>query len=321
MENEQDNWRPEISAVISCYFEENSITEFHSRLSKALRETGRTHEMIFVNDGSTDRTFELLKEIFESDPNVYAVIDLTRNFGQTSAVMAGLCHARGKAIIHMDSDLQFHPEEIPLLLEKWDQGYEVVSGYRVNRKDSWTRKLPSKIANVIMRKVSESDFRDFGGSFKLYAGYLIRGMEPSAHKTFRPTDIIRNTNRRIEIPVSHSPRRYGKSGWTFRKLWNYNMENVIMMLEKPFQQLFITCLLFANLFILRLIINSVWDFKILPEVTNGLILNALTISTLILAVFFSIQGEFTIRTFRKQLGNTTFIVREVKIKENDETIG
>jgi len=146
----------EFSIIISCFFEENSIDEFYTRLSKTMQSTGRSYEIIFINDGSTDATFEKLKTIFHKDPHVAAVIDLFKNTGQSNAKTPGIMMAKGEAIILMDSDLQLDPEEIPLLIGKHDQGYDIISGYRKTRYDSPIRILPSKIANFIMRKASTS---------------------------------------------------------------------------------------------------------------------------------------------------------------------
>jgi glycosyltransferase involved in cell wall biosynthesis len=136
--------KPEISAVITCYFEEVSIEEFHARLSSTLKSTGRAYEIIFVNDGSTDATFDKLKTIFNIDPRVTVIMDLFRNSGQAAAITAGLERARGDIILLMDSDLQLSPEELPLLLTEYDKGADIVTGYRKNRKDSLRRIIPSK---------------------------------------------------------------------------------------------------------------------------------------------------------------------------------
>ena len=107
---------PEISVIITCYFEESSIDEFHAKLSAALQATGRSYEIVFVNDGSTDGTFAKLKAIFQRDPHVCCVMDLFKNFGQRAAMAAGLCETRGRALLFMDSDLQLDPGELPKLL-------------------------------------------------------------------------------------------------------------------------------------------------------------------------------------------------------------
>ena len=125
----------DFSILISCYFEEQSIQEFYSRLSSTLQEMGRSYAIIFVNDGSTDRTFEELKKIYDSDPNVTAIVDFYKNAGQSNAKTPGVILGSGKAFVLIDSDLQFDPEELPLLVEQYDRGYDVVTGYRKKRKE------------------------------------------------------------------------------------------------------------------------------------------------------------------------------------------
>ena len=136
---------PELSAIISCYYEEKSIDEFYERLSKSLNSTKRSYEIIFVNDGSTDRTFEKQKQIFEKDAHVRVIIDFFKNAGQSAAMTAASIYARGKILFFSDSDLQLDPMELNLLLTEFDKGYDVVSGYRKSRKDSLLRILDSCI--------------------------------------------------------------------------------------------------------------------------------------------------------------------------------
>ena len=164
----------DLSAVITCYFEEQSIDEFYTRLSATLESTGRTYEIIFINDGSTDATWDRLRSIFERDPRVSAAVDLFRNTGQTNAATPGMMLARGRAILLIDSDLQLDPEELPKLLTAYDAGAHIVSGYRLDRKGSTSRRLPSLLANIIMRRASGSEIRDFGCTYKIYDARLVK---------------------------------------------------------------------------------------------------------------------------------------------------
>jgi len=306
-----DTSNPEISAIITCYYEENSIDEFHSRLSKALQSLGRSHEIIFVNDGSTDETFEKLKTIFEKDAHVAAVIDLFKNAGQAAAITAGICHARGGIFLFMDSDLQLAPEDLPLLVREYDNGYDVVSGYREHRNDSFFRILPSKIANIVMRNVSQSEFRDFGCTFKLFNAKLLRAFDLGPFHVFNPANVIAKAERCSEVPVRHFPRKYGKSGWTFRKLWKYNMENLVNLSERPFQLLAVVCLTFALLFVARVLLSAFTDFQVLSQVSNGLLLNAIVIAALIVVGVLCIIGEFTIRAFIASQKTPRYVIREM----------
>jgi glycosyltransferase involved in cell wall biosynthesis len=303
---------PEFSVLITCYYEELSIEEFHARLSKALRSLGRSFEIVFVNDGSTDRTFEKLGEIFERDADVSVIMDLFRNAGQLAAITAALCEARGRAVLLMDSDLQLAPEEIPLLVAEYDKGYDVVSGARVNRKDSWLRIVPSKLANVVMRKATRSEFRDFGCTFKIYDAKLLRGFDYGPHRLFSTVDTIARAGRRREIPVTHCPRKYGKSGWTFQKLLKFNSDNLVSLSERPFQILAGLCLAVAALFSVRILLSYVFPFRILGSVSNGLLLNAILISLLISLGVLCMIGEFAIRSFLIGRNLPFYVVRQVR---------
>lgn len=302
---------PEFSALITCYYEELSIEEFHARLSKALRSLGRSFEIVFVNDGSTDRTFEKLREIFARDPDVSVIMDLFHNAGQAPAITAAIREARGRALLLMDSDLQLAPEELPRLVAEYDKGYDVVSGARVNRKDSWLRIIPSKLANVIMRKATHSDFHDFGCTFKIYNADLVRAFDYGPHRMFSNVDLIARAGRRCEVPVTHFPRKYGKSGWTFRKLVKYNSDNLVSLSERPFQNLAALCLAVAVLFSGRILLGYIFPFRILGSVSNGLLLNAILISLLITVGVMSMVGEFAIRAFLIGRNLPLYAVREV----------
>ena len=302
---------PEFSVIITCYFEEKSIEEFHARLSEAMAALGRSYEIIFVNDGSTDGTFPELKDIFERDENVAAIIDLFKNAGQGAAMTAGFTEARGSVFIFMDSDLQLDPAQLPALIAKYDEGYDVVSGRRENRRDSLFRIVPSKIANVIMRKVSKSNLTDFGCTFKAFDAKLVRAFECGPFKPWNPAYVIAQAGRVAEIPIKHYPRKYGRSGWTFRKLFAFNMDNLVGMTDRPFQILSVACLFLAAAFIARILVDWFFPFKVLPEITNGLILNVVVAGLLLTLSVLSAIGEFLIRSFHMLQRNPAYVVREI----------
>lgn len=302
---------PEFSVIITCYFEEKSIDEFSSRLSTALESLGRSYEIIYVNDGSTDATFEKLKAIFEKDMRVGAVLNLFKNAGQVAAMTAGIEQARGAAMVFIDSDLQLDPAELPLLVKLYDEGYDVVSGCRKDRKDSLGRILPSKLANVIMRRVSRSNFTDFGCTFKIFNAKLIRAFECGPFRPWRPAYVIAKAQRCAEAPITHYPRKYGKSGWTLKKLFAYNMDNLVGITDKPFQILSIACFFIAVLFVIRILLALVLNFSILPDITNGLVLNFMVIGLLLTLGVLSAIGEFLIRSYNILQRHPSYIVRDL----------
>ncbi len=314
MNGEETGADIEFSVVISCYYEEKSIEEFHRRLRDTLEMTGRSYEIIFVNDGSTDGTWEKLKEIYQKDEKVFAIINLFKNSGQQAGVTAGIMEARGKAIVLIDSDLQLAPEDLPKLIEKYDEGYDIVSGYRVNRQDSMFRKIPSKIANWIMRKSSGIPLTDFGCTYKIYRADLVRAFEYSPFNIFRTADVVSRAGRCVEVPVQHFPRPYGKSGYTFWRLWQYNMDNLVRMSPRLFQWLAMICLFFGFLFFVRIVSAFFWDFRIMNEITPGLILNVIIFSLLVIVGILSIIGEFAMRSFLALYRIPAFIVREKWIR-------
>jgi glycosyltransferase involved in cell wall biosynthesis len=161
------------SIVVPFHNEQESVTELYDRLKAVMEANGDPFELVFVDDGSSDQTFPLLQQIAGVDSRV-VVVKLRRNFGQTSALAAGFDHAKGEFVIAMDGDLQHDPADIPLFLEKIDEGYDIVSGWRKDRVDNFIlRRVPSRIANWLMAKLSGVDIHDFGTTYKAYRRDLL----------------------------------------------------------------------------------------------------------------------------------------------------
>jgi len=162
------------SIVVPFHNEEESVTELYDRLKAVMEATGEPFEFVFVDDGSRDHSFRLLQDIAAVDSRV-VVVKLRRNFGQTSALAAGFDHAQGEYVIAMDGDLQHDPADIPAFLEKLEEGYDIVSGWRKDRVDNFVmRRFPSRIANWLMAKLSGVDIHDFGTTFKAYRRELLQ---------------------------------------------------------------------------------------------------------------------------------------------------
>src|SRR6202158_5575384 len=163
-----------LSIVIPIPNEERAILPLYDRLTAVLEQLQRPYEILFVDDASNDRSFELLANLVQTDPHL-KVLRLRRNFGQTAALAAGFHEARGKVVIAMDGDLQHAPEDIPALLAKIDEGYDIASGWRKERVDNAImRKIPSRIANWLMARASGIDLRDFGTTFKAYRAEALK---------------------------------------------------------------------------------------------------------------------------------------------------
>ena len=202
------------SIVVPLYNEAANVTALYVRLTQVMEGLDEPYEIVFVDDGSTDHTLKTLYEIYESDSRV-KIIALRRNFGQTPALKAGFDAARGDIIISMDGDLQHDPEEIPAFVAKIEEGYDIVSGWRAQRRDGWlTRRLPSRIANWMMAKLSGVALHDFGTTFKAYRRETIQSIQlyGELHR-FIPALAAWSGARITEIPINNPPRQNGKSNY------------------------------------------------------------------------------------------------------------
>ena len=202
------------SIVVPFYNEAANVTPLYIRLTDVMEELDGPYEMVFVDDGSSDDTANTLYQICENDSRV-RVIKLRRNFGQTAALKAGFDAARGDIIISMDGDLQHDPEEIPAFVAKLEEGYDIVSGWRAQRRDRWlTRRLPSRIANWLMAKLSGVAVHDFGTTFKAYRRETIQKLPlyGELHR-FIPALAAWSGAQITEIPINNPRRRNGKSNY------------------------------------------------------------------------------------------------------------
>jgi glycosyltransferase involved in cell wall biosynthesis len=201
-----------LSVVIPAYNEEENVPILYEKLKKVLDSLGEDYEIIFVDDGSTDGTYQRLKQLAEKDSRL-KVIRFKRNYGQTAAMSAGFEHAKGDVIITLDADLQNDPEDIPLLLEKLEEGYHVVSGWRKDRKDPFlSRRLPSMIANWLISKITGVHLHDYGCTLKAYRAEVVKDLElfGDMHR-FLPALTKRRGAKITEVVVRHHPRMFGKS--------------------------------------------------------------------------------------------------------------
>ena len=212
---------PKYSIVVPFHNEEENVTVLYARLKQVMEQVGDSFELVLIDDGSSDRTYKLLEEIAAVDSRVM-VVKLRRNFGQTSALAAGFDHASGEYILAMDGDLQHDPNDIPSFLEKLEEGYDVVSGWRKERIDNFVmRRIPSRCANWLMAKLSGVDIHDFGTTFKAYRHEVIQNIPlyGEMHR-FIPALASWYGASICEIPIKNVNRERGKShygiGRTFR---------------------------------------------------------------------------------------------------------
>src|SRR5262250_3807875 len=202
------------SVVVPFFNEQENIPPLYMKLTEVMDAIGEPYELVFVDDGSRDDTFKVLSEIYEHDRRVN-VVRLRRNFGQTAALKAGFDFARGEVIISMDGDLQHDPEEIPRFLERIEEGYDLVSGWRHQRRDHWLmRRIPSRTANWLMAKLSGVDLHDFGTTFKAYRREILNEIPlyGELHR-FIPA-LASSTGARIaEVPIVNLQRKSGQSNY------------------------------------------------------------------------------------------------------------
>jgi glycosyltransferase involved in cell wall biosynthesis len=206
------NMPPYLTVVIPVYNEVENLPLLHKALHEALDGLSRPWEVIFVDDGSSDGSVEVLEKLAASDPGTIRVVEFRRNFGQTAAVAAGIDHAQGEIIVMMDADLQNDPADIPMMLQKLDEGFDVISGWRVKRKDTFRRRLPSRIANGLISMVTGVQLHDYGCTLKAYRREVITGFRlyGEMHR-FIPVYARMVGAKILEVRVRHHPRRFGKA--------------------------------------------------------------------------------------------------------------
>jgi glycosyltransferase involved in cell wall biosynthesis len=320
-----------LSVVVPIHNEEHSILPLYDRLSSVLLGTRRGYEIIFVDDASTDRSCELLGNLVQTDAHL-KVVRLRRNFGQTAALSAGFDESRGGVIIAMDGDLQHAPEDIPALLRKIDEGYDIASGWRKERLDNaLTRKIPSRIANWMMSKASGMDLRDFGTTFKAYRAEILKDVHlyGELHR-FIPALASFYGARVAEVPIQNTPRASGEShyglGRTFRVLFDIlTIRFLLKYFTRPMHFFGAIGLMgsVAGLLMLGFCLAEklfFWQLDIVSA--HGPLLLAGTLLLLAGLMMFStgLIGELLIRTYFETPGRHIYAVREILTQKRREKV-
>jgi len=291
-----DPEHPQVSIVVPFYNEEGNVEEMHRRLKAVLEQTGRTCEIIYVDDGSRDRTYEMLRAIYQRDPAV-RVIKLRRNFGQTAGLQAGFDHVRGDIIISMDGDLQHAPEEIPQFLAKIDEGYDIVSGWRVDRKDNALfRKFPSKVANRIMGRLVKVKIHDFGTTYKAYRREVISSIRlfGELHR-FIPALISREGFKITEIPISNINRLKGKSNYGISRVKRVffdliTVKFMVSFIDRPLQIFGLLGMVFGSAGFLIAAVITVGFYFLSWNIKENMGNLIFSVFLMILGVFFVMIG-------------------------------
>ena len=308
-----------LSIVIPVFNEAENLEPLYSQLTDVLARTDKSFEIVLIDDGSTDSSFENLKKLQKQDDRV-RVIRFRRNFGQSAAFSAGFDYARGDVIVTMDADLQNDPSDIPDLLEKLEDGYDVVSGWRIDRKDRYlTRQLPSRIANFIISMITEVKLHDYGCSLKVYRREVAKNIKlyGEMHR-FIPALASWMGIRVAEVPVDHAPRRSGKSKYGIMRAVRVTLDLVTVkfLLGYSTRPIQIFGLLGGIFFLLGLFIGGYLSvLKIFfghPLSDRPLLLLS------ILLVIFGVQlitmgllGELVVRGYSESQNKPTYLVKEV----------
>lgn len=276
-----------VSVVIPVYNEEESLPQLLERTIKACQSLKQAYEIVLVDDGSRDRSAEMLTQAAEIPENNVVAVLLNRNYGQHSAIMAGFRQADGDLVITMDADLQNPPEEIPRLVEKAEEGYDVVGTRRANRQDSWFRKTASKMINKMIIAATGSAMGDYGCMLRAYRRHIIDAMlQCHERSTFIP--ILANTFARktIEIDVKHAEREFGDSKYSFLKLINLMYDLLTCLTTAPLRLLSIVgSIIAASGFLLALLL-------IILRVAFGALWAAEGVFTLFAILFMFIGAQF-----------------------------
>jgi undecaprenyl-phosphate 4-deoxy-4-formamido-L-arabinose transferase len=303
---------PEISVIIPVFNEEDNLGELGERLIRTLTAMGRTFEIIFVDDGSTDRSWELLTGLNGQYPQQVRALQFHRNFGQHQAIFAGFQAARGQVMITLDADLQNPPEEIPRLVAKLEEGYDTVGGWREKRQDSLFRRLPSQLVNYLMSRVTGVKLRDYGCMLRAYRREVIDSIN-QCHESSSFIPALANlfSHRVTEIPVGHAERERGQSKYSLFKLLRLNFDLMTGFSNLPIHLvgfMGITIALLGLLFGLFLFIRRI---LVGPEVEGVFTLFAILfvfvgLNTLGLALI----GEYVGRIYREVRQRPRFIIRQ-----------
>ena len=310
-----------LSIVVPIHNEEPAILSLYDQLTRVLESLARPYEILFVDDASTDRSFELLANLVETDARL-KVIRLRRNFGQTAALSAGFDEARGEVIVSLDGDLQHDPADIPALLAKIDEGYDIASGWRKERVDNAvTRKLPSHVANWLMAKISGLDLRDFGTTFKAYRAEVLKDVNlyGDLHR-FIPALASFYGARVAEVPIRNVPRPCGAShyglGRTFRVLFDLiTVKFLLSYLTRPMHFFGKFGLLGTGLggsILAFLAVKKLLGYEIVMEHGPLMVAGALLFLSGLSMFTTGLLGEVLMRTYFESQGRRIYAVREIR---------
>jgi glycosyltransferase involved in cell wall biosynthesis len=319
-----------LSIVIPIHNEDPAILPLYDRLTAVLENLHTPYEILFIDDASTDRSFDLLANLAETDCRL-KVIRLRRNFGQTAALAAGFDEAQGEVIVSLDGDLQHDPEDIPLLLEKVEQGYDIASGWRKDRVDNTlTRRFPSRVANWIMKRGSGVDLHDFGTTFKAYRSEILKDINlyGELHR-FIPALASFYGARIAEVPIKSSHRPSGTSHYglsrTLRVFFDIlTIQFLLRYLTRPmhfFGKFGLTGIGLGTLVLAYILIDKLAGKDIIVEHGPLLVAGAMLWLAGLMLFSTGLIGEVLMRTYFESQGRRIYAIREVRCRREQVADG
>jgi undecaprenyl-phosphate 4-deoxy-4-formamido-L-arabinose transferase len=304
---------PVLSVVIPVFNEEANLPALFARLYPALDGLGRSYEIVFTNDGSHDRSFELLKTQHALRPDVTRVIDFNANYGQHMAVMAAFERVRGEVVVTLDADLQNPPEEIPKLLEKIDAGYDYVGGFRLHRRDSVFRTLASKLINVVRSRATSIEMTDQGCMLRAYRRPVVDAVVRSgAINTFIPALAYSFAGKPTEVGVRHEERHAGTSNYSIYKLVRLNFDLITGFSIAPLQVFTMFALACSAASFLLVLVLAYRRLFLGAEAEGTFTLFGIVFFLLSVAmVGIGLIGEYIGRTYQVVRARQRYFVREI----------
>lgn len=316
---------PELSIVIPVLDEQDNITPLYEQITQALTG-GRTFEILFVDDGSSDKSFEILRQLHDSDSRV-RVIRFRKNFGQTAALSAGFNHARGNIIVALDADLQNDPADIPKMIERLKEGFDVVSGWRKKRQDSTlTRLLPSKVANWLISRITGVKLHDYGCTLKAYRNEVLAETKlyGEMHR-FIPALASWNGAKVTEMVVNHRPRTSGVAKYGLGRTWKVVLDLITVSFLGSFSTKPIY--VFGSLGLFSAVASIILGLTVIYQKVNFntdmsgnplLILTAVLIIATIQFILMGLLAELLVRTYHESQNRPTYVIREI-LENTDKT--
>lgn len=304
---------PEISIVIPVYNEEESLPQLFKELYPVMEKLNRSYEIIFINDGSRDKSFAMLYDFQQHHKKTIRVIDLNGNFGQHMAITSGFANVRGQYIITLDADLQNPPEEIPKIIAKMDEGYDVVGTCRQHRHDPLFRKVASRLVNKATNRISGLHISDYGCMLRGYSRRIVDIIVQSRESTtFIPALGQKFAVNPIEIPVSHREREFGESKYSIFRLLRLNFDLMTSFSIAPLQMVTMSgmCIsLLSIIFFLYLILRRFTIGAEADGVFTLMGINFFLLGVTIMAL--GIIGEYTGRIYKQIQQRPHYIIRQI----------